>query len=92
MGFQLGSFNIRTEVEAEEEVGRPFQALSIDEEKETGAPMSSLKDAQKAIDVGSINQWGRMIEIVENKNKVESGYQQGSFNVKTEDVQLSFCI
>ena len=43
----LSSF---TYVEAEEEVGTPFQALSIAEVKKIGAPMSSLKDAHKAIE------------------------------------------
>ena len=43
----LSSF---TYVDAEEEVGTRFQALSIaDEIKKTGAPMSSFKDDQKAI-------------------------------------------
>ena len=32
-------------VEAEDEIGTPFQALSIAEEKRVRAPMSSFKDA-----------------------------------------------
>ena len=48
----LSSF---TYVEAEEEAGTSFQALSIAEEKKTGVPMSSLKDAQKAIEAGNID-------------------------------------
>ncbi|KAI5425849.1 hypothetical protein KIW84_031611 [Lathyrus oleraceus] len=83
----LSSF---TYVEFEEEVGNPFQALSIAEEKKTRAPMSFLKDAQKAIKAGSIYQWGRMIKIVENKNRVGLGFQPGSFNVKAEVMQPSF--
>ena len=43
-------------VEVEEEVGTPFQALSIAEVKKTGAPMSSFKDAQKIIKDGSSDQ------------------------------------
>ena len=46
----LSSFSY---VEAEEEVGTPFQALSITEVKKIGALMSSFKDAQKAIETGS---------------------------------------
>ncbi|KAI5417850.1 hypothetical protein KIW84_042463 [Lathyrus oleraceus] len=43
-----------TYVDVEEEVGTSFQALSIaDELKKTGKPMSSLKDAQEAIQAGS---------------------------------------
>ncbi|KAI5390043.1 hypothetical protein KIW84_075392 [Lathyrus oleraceus] len=69
-----------------EHCSKPF----IFEEKKIGASMSSLKDAQKAIEVGNIDQWGRMIEIAENKNKVELGFQSGPLNVKIEDVQPSF--
>ncbi|KAI5393973.1 hypothetical protein KIW84_060899 [Lathyrus oleraceus] len=65
-----------------QEVGTLFQDLSIAEEKKTGVLMSSLKDEQKAIEAGNIDQWGRMIEIVENKNKVGLGFQPGLFNVK----------
>jgi hypothetical protein len=43
-------------VEAEDEVGTPFQALSIAAEKRVGAPMSSLKDAQKIVEEGPIDQ------------------------------------
>ncbi|KAI5406627.1 hypothetical protein KIW84_053098 [Lathyrus oleraceus] len=68
----LSSFSY---VEVEEEVGTPFQALPIAQVKKTGAPMSSLKDAQKAIENGSTNKWGRMVEIVENKNRDKLGFQ-----------------
>ncbi|KAI5428337.1 hypothetical protein KIW84_033364 [Lathyrus oleraceus] len=45
-----------TYVDAEEEVGTLFQTLSVaDEMKKTGAPMSSMKDAQEAIQDGSID-------------------------------------
>jgi hypothetical protein len=42
LASHLSSF---TYVEAEDEVGTPFQALPIASEKRIGAPMSSLKDA-----------------------------------------------
>ena len=47
----LSSF---TYVEAKEEVGTPFQALSFVDEMKTGASMSSLKDAQEFIQVGRL--------------------------------------
>ncbi|KAI5407383.1 hypothetical protein KIW84_053582 [Lathyrus oleraceus] len=83
----LSSFSY---VEVEEEVGTPFQALYIVKEKKTGAPMSSLKDAQKAIEAGNINQWGRMIEIAENKNRDGLGFQPGPFSTRAEVMQPSF--
>ena len=47
----LSSF---TYVDAEEEVGMPFQDLSVaDELKKAGVPMSSLKDAKEVVQAGS---------------------------------------
>ncbi|KAI5429249.1 hypothetical protein KIW84_034027 [Lathyrus oleraceus] len=64
-------------VEAEDEIGTLFQALSIAEEKRVGAHMSSFKDAQKIIEVGNSGQWGQMVEapitraeLVWDSNKV----------------------
>jgi hypothetical protein len=45
----LSSFSY---VEAEDEVGTPFQALSITVEKRVGASMSSFKDALKVVEDG----------------------------------------
>ena len=81
--IHLSSFSY---VEAEEEVGTLFQALSIVEVKKVGAPKSSFKDAQKPIKVGNIDQWGRMVEIAENKNRVGLEFQPGPFNIITEVV------
>lgn len=53
--------------------------------------MSSFKNAHKAIKTGSTDQWCRMVEIVENKNRVGLRFQLGPFNVKVEDVQPSVC-
>ena len=83
----LSSF---TYVEAEEEVATPVQALSITKVKKTRVPRSSFKDAQKAIEVRSTDQWGCMIEVVDNKNRAELGFEHGSFNSKVEEVQPSF--
>ncbi|KAI5409770.1 hypothetical protein KIW84_055284 [Lathyrus oleraceus] len=51
----LSSFSY---IEAEDEVGTPFQALSIAAEKRVGAPMSLLKDAQKIVEEGNVDQGG----------------------------------
>ncbi|KAI5384918.1 hypothetical protein KIW84_071779 [Lathyrus oleraceus] len=84
----LSSF---TYVDAEKEVGTSFQALSIaDELKKTRAPMSSLKDAQEAIQAGSINKWGRIAEVADNKNIAGLGFQPGPFNANVKVMQPIF--
>ncbi|KAI5429514.1 hypothetical protein KIW84_034193 [Lathyrus oleraceus] len=40
-----------------------------------GAPMSSLKDAKEIVQTGSADRWSRVMEVVENKNKVGLGFQ-----------------
>ncbi|KAI5425981.1 hypothetical protein KIW84_031706 [Lathyrus oleraceus] len=77
-------------VEAEDEVGTLFKALSIAAEKRVGAPMSSLKDAQKIIEEGTVDQWGRMVEVSDNKGRTGLGFQKGSSIARSEDMQLSF--
>ncbi|KAI5431679.1 hypothetical protein KIW84_035732 [Lathyrus oleraceus] len=77
-------------VEAKDELGTPFQALSIAAEKRVGAPMSSLKDAQKIVVEGDVDQWGRMVEVSDNKGRTGLGFQKGSLNARSEDMQLSF--
>ena len=84
----LSSFSY---VEVEDEVGTPFQALSIAAEKRVGAPMSSLKDARKIVEDGNVDQWGQMVEVSDNKNRTGLGFQQGLSVVRSEDMQLSFC-
>ncbi|KAI5419995.1 hypothetical protein KIW84_043967 [Lathyrus oleraceus] len=83
----LSSFSY---VEAEDEVGTPFQALSITVEKRVGAPMSLLKDAQKIVEEGNVDQWGRMVEISDNKGRIGLGFQKGSSTARSEDMQISF--
>ncbi|KAI5384539.1 hypothetical protein KIW84_071515 [Lathyrus oleraceus] len=84
----LSSF---TYVDAEEEFRTLFQALPIaDEMKKAGAPMSSLKDAHEAIQAGSINKWGRVVEVVENKSRAWLGFQPGSFNANAKAMQPVF--
>ncbi|KAI5436551.1 hypothetical protein KIW84_022883 [Lathyrus oleraceus] len=75
---------------AEDEVGTPFQALSIAEVKKTGTPMSSFKDTQKIIEDGSSDQWGRMSEVAKNKNRARLGFQRGLSYVKAQDTKPSF--
>jgi hypothetical protein len=73
-------------VEAEDEVGTPFQDFSIVEEKRVGAPMSSYKDAQKIVEDGQSDQWARMVDVSDNKSRVGLEFQQGSSVAKVEDV------
>ncbi|KAI5409830.1 hypothetical protein KIW84_055330 [Lathyrus oleraceus] len=84
----LSSFSY---VEVGDEVGTLFQALSIATEKRVGAPMSSLKDAQKIVEEGTVDQWGRMVELSNNKGRTGLGFQRGSSIARSEDMQLSFC-
>ncbi|KAI5409890.1 hypothetical protein KIW84_055372 [Lathyrus oleraceus] len=60
----LSSFSF---VEAEDEIGTPFQALSIAEEKRVGAPMSSFKDALKIVE-----------EVVRSED-VQLSFRSGGF-------------
>ncbi|KAI5444422.1 hypothetical protein KIW84_012882 [Lathyrus oleraceus] len=83
----LSSFSF---VEAEHDVGTPFQALSIAAEKRVGAPMSSLKDAKKIVEGGNVDQWWRMVEVSDNKGRTGLGFHRGSSTGRTEDMQLSF--
>ena len=77
-------------VEAEDEIGTTFQALSIAEGKRFGAPMSSFKDAHKIVEDGQSDQWEQMVEVSDNKSRAGLGFQQGSSVVRAEDAQPSF--
>jgi hypothetical protein len=83
----LSSFSY---VEAKDEVGTLFQTLSITTEKRVGEPMSSLKDAKKIVEEGNVDQWGRMVEVSDNKGRTGMGFQQGLSTARLEDMQLSF--
>ncbi|KAI5434817.1 hypothetical protein KIW84_021582 [Lathyrus oleraceus] len=64
-------------VEAEEEVRTPFQALSIAEVKKTRAPMSSLKDAQKAIEETDDEEVSdELSRIVEHEEKAIQPFEE----------------
>ncbi|KAI5431210.1 hypothetical protein KIW84_035393 [Lathyrus oleraceus] len=83
----LSSFSY---VEAEDKIETPFKALSIAEEKRVRAPMSSFKDAQKVFKDGNSDRCGWMVEVSENKSRAGLGFQQGTSEIKVEDVQPSF--
>ncbi|KAI5389646.1 hypothetical protein KIW84_075079 [Lathyrus oleraceus] len=79
---------------SEVEIREEWQACHLGGEKallkKVGAPMSSFKDAQKIIEDGNSDQWGRMVEVAENKNRTGLGFQQGMSVVKVEDMHPSF--
>lgn len=84
----LSSF---TYVEAEEEVGTPFQDLSIANEiQKTGASMSSLKYAREIVQAGGTDKWGCVVEVAERENKVGLGFKQGSFKGDVKAMQQVF--
>ncbi|XP_050878012.1 uncharacterized protein LOC127081826 [Lathyrus oleraceus] len=56
-----------------------------------GASMSSLKDAREVVQVGGTDKWGRIVEVVENKNIDGLAFQQGSFKSNVKAMQSIFC-
>ncbi|KAI5431301.1 hypothetical protein KIW84_035467 [Lathyrus oleraceus] len=74
----LSSFSY---IDAEDEVGTPFQALSIAEPIEKKSPsFASYRDAKLAIECGAVAGLGKMIELEDNKSRVGIGYSSGAFN------------
>ncbi|KAI5433629.1 hypothetical protein KIW84_020777 [Lathyrus oleraceus] len=55
-----------------------------------GAPMSSLKDAKKIVEEGTVGQWGRMVEVSDNKGITGLGFQKGSSTTRSKGMQFSF--
>lgn len=49
--------------------------------------MSSLKDAQEFIQTDNTDKWGRIVEVIKNKNRVGLGFQQGPFNANVIAMQ-----
>ncbi|KAI5395480.1 hypothetical protein KIW84_061884 [Lathyrus oleraceus] len=45
----------------------------------TREPISSLKDTKEVIQSGSTDKWGRIVEVIENKNRAGLGFPQGPF-------------
>ncbi|KAI5382893.1 hypothetical protein KIW84_070345 [Lathyrus oleraceus] len=74
----LSSFSY---IDAEVEVGTPFQALSIAEPIEKRAPsFASYKDEKLAIEHGATAGLGQMIKLEDNKSRTGIGYSSGVFN------------
>ncbi|KAI5427680.1 hypothetical protein KIW84_032914 [Lathyrus oleraceus] len=76
----LSSFSY---IDAEDEVGTPFQALSIAEPIEKKSPsFASYRDVKLAIECGAVAGLGKMIELEDNKSRAGIGYSSGVFNEK----------
>ncbi|KAI5395482.1 hypothetical protein KIW84_061886 [Lathyrus oleraceus] len=61
-------------IDAEDEVGTPFQALSIAEPSKKGtSSFASYNDAKLAIDHGATTGLGQMIKLEDNKSRVGIG-------------------
>ncbi|KAI5389625.1 hypothetical protein KIW84_075061 [Lathyrus oleraceus] len=74
----LSSFSC---IDAEDEVGTPFQALSIAEPIEKRAPsFASYKDAKLAIERGATTGLGKMIKLEDNKSRAGISFSSGTFN------------
>jgi formylmethanofuran dehydrogenase subunit D len=74
----LSSFSY---IDAEDEVGTPFQALSIVEPTKKGtSSFASYKDVRLAIEHGTTTGLGQMIKLEDNKSRAGIGYSSGVFN------------
>ena len=74
----LSSFSY---IDAEDEVGTQFQALSIDKPIEKKSPsFTSYRDAKLAIECGAVAGLGKMIELEDNKSRAGIGYGSGACN------------
>ena len=68
-------------IDAEDEVGTPFQALSIVEPVEKRIPsFASYKDAKLAIEHGATAGLGKMIKLEDNKSRAGIGFSYGVLN------------
>ncbi|KAI5400198.1 hypothetical protein KIW84_065212 [Lathyrus oleraceus] len=76
--IHLSSFSY---IDAEDEVGTPFQALSIVEPINKGtSSVASYKDAKLAIEHSATAGLGQMIKLEDNKSRAGIGYSSGIFN------------
>ncbi|KAI5385363.1 hypothetical protein KIW84_072096 [Lathyrus oleraceus] len=74
----LSSFSY---IDAENEVGTPFQALSIVEPSRKGhSSFVSYNDAKLAIECGATNGLGKMIKMEDNKSRDGIAYSSGASN------------
>ncbi|KAI5422054.1 hypothetical protein KIW84_045487 [Lathyrus oleraceus] len=70
-------------IDAEDEVGTPFQALSIAEPVEKRTPsFASYRDAKLAIECGAVAGLAKMIELEDNKSRAGIGFSSRVFNKK----------
>lgn len=72
----LSSFSY---IDVNEDDGTSFQALSLDNiaVKKNGESMSSLKDAKFVVENGQSAEWGQVVELAEDKNRVSLGFSLG---------------
>ncbi|KAI5409638.1 hypothetical protein KIW84_055178 [Lathyrus oleraceus] len=68
-------------IDAEDEVGTPFQALSIVKpSKKVTSSFASYNDVKLAIKHGATSGLGQMIKLEDNKSRAGIGYSSGTFN------------
>ncbi|XP_050909279.1 uncharacterized protein LOC127123060 [Lathyrus oleraceus] len=78
-------------VEVGEAVATLFQALYMANMiQKIGVSMSSLKDAQEIAQAGDTDNWGRVMEVVKNKNRAILGFEQGPFKKEVKAMQQIF--
>lgn len=67
----VSSLSLFTYIDADEEVGAPFQALTVEDKGKQveRAPMSSFKDAQAAILSNNRDGWGQVLDPHGNKSR-----------------------
>ncbi|KAI5382550.1 hypothetical protein KIW84_070110 [Lathyrus oleraceus] len=71
-------------IDAEDEVGTPFQSLSIAEPSKKGtSSFASYNDAKLAIEHGETTGLGQMIKLEDNKSWAGIGYSSGTFNKRS---------
>jgi hypothetical protein len=74
----LSSFSY---IDAEDEVGTQFQALSIDKPIEKKSPsFTSYRDAKLAIECGAVAGLGKVLELEDNRSRAGIGYGSGACN------------
>jgi len=77
--------------------GTPFQGLVMEEDntKKREASISFLRDARKVIQAGGSANWGKLIELPENKHREGLGFPPSTDLSKTravyEPVRVTFC-
>ncbi|KAI5387117.1 hypothetical protein KIW84_073321 [Lathyrus oleraceus] len=80
---EIGPSDFQTtfQIDVEDEVGTPFQALSIAEPTKKGtSSFASYNDAKLAIEHGTTTGLGQMIKLEDNKSRAGIGYSSGTFN------------